>query len=110
MARKVTVTSSGGSGGITVEDHDASPTSTTTIDFNTGLAVNFVDGEASVNVDLGDITDWTNHIDGVGDPHTEYVKENDANYVDLTDGGATVLHSHAGGTQTNKFAFFMGGI
>jgi len=32
-----------------------------------------------------------------GDPHTGYVREADANYVDLTDGGATTLHSHAGG-------------
>lgn len=31
------------------------------------------------------------------DPHTGYVREADANWVDLTDGGATTLHSHAGG-------------
>lgn len=31
------------------------------------------------------------------DPHTGYLKENDPNWVDLTDGGATTLHSHAGG-------------
>lgn len=31
------------------------------------------------------------------DPHTGYVKENDANWVDLTDSGETTLHSHAGG-------------
>lgn len=35
---------------------------------------------------------------GEADPHTGYVKESDANYIDLTDGGATVLHSHAGGS------------
>jgi hypothetical protein len=29
-----------------------------------------------------------------GDPHTQYLLEADANYVDLTDGGATVLHNH----------------
>jgi hypothetical protein len=33
-----------------------------------------------------------------GDPHTQYVQEADANWVDLTDGGATTLHSHAGGS------------
>jgi hypothetical protein len=32
-----------------------------------------------------------------GDPHTQYVQEADANWVDLTDGGETALHSHAGG-------------
>jgi hypothetical protein len=32
-----------------------------------------------------------------GDPHTQYLLESDANWVDLTDGGATTLHSHAGG-------------
>jgi hypothetical protein len=41
-------------------------------------------------------TDLTTHA-GAADPHTGYLKENDANYVDLTDGGATVLHSHAAG-------------
>src|SRR3990167_5092483 len=40
------------------------------------------------------------HI-AAADPHTGYVKENDANYVDLTDGGATTLHSHAGGGGIN---------
>ena len=33
-----------------------------------------------------------------GDPHTQYVLEADANWVDLTDGGATTLHTHAGGS------------
>ena len=32
----------------------------------------------------------------LADPHTGYVREADANYIDLTDGGATTLHSHAG--------------
>ena len=31
------------------------------------------------------------------DPHTGHVKENDANWLDLTDAGQTSLHSHAGG-------------
>ena len=31
------------------------------------------------------------------DPHTGYLKESDANYIDLTDGGDTALHTHAGG-------------
>jgi len=30
------------------------------------------------------------------DPHTGYVLEGDPNWVDLTDGGATTLHTHAG--------------
>jgi len=34
---------------------------------------------------------------GAADPHTGYVKENDANWLDLTDAGQTSLHSHAGG-------------
>ena len=35
---------------------------------------------------------------GAADPHTGYVKESDANWIDLTDTGATTLHSHAGGS------------
>jgi len=35
--------------------------------------------------------------EAASDPHTGYLRESDANYVDLTDGGATTLHSHAGG-------------
>lgn len=31
------------------------------------------------------------------DPHTGYVKESDANWIDLTDTGETTLHSHPGG-------------
>lgn len=31
------------------------------------------------------------------DPHAGYVREADANWTDLTDGGATTLHTHAGG-------------
>ena len=34
---------------------------------------------------------------GAADPHTGYVREADANWIDLTDTGATTLHSHAGG-------------
>lgn len=33
--------------------------------------------------------------EGAADPHTGYLKESDANWVDLTDGGATILHSHS---------------
>jgi hypothetical protein len=36
--------------------------------------------------------------EAAGDPHTGYVREADANWVDLTDGGETALHSHAGGS------------
>jgi hypothetical protein len=35
--------------------------------------------------------------EAASDPHTGYVREADANWVDLTDGGDTSLHSHAGG-------------
>ena len=37
--------------------------------------------------------------EAAADPHTGYVREADANWVDLTDGGATALHSHAGGSE-----------
>lgn len=40
---------------------------------------------------------------GAADPHTGYVREADANWVDLTDGGATTLHSHAGGPGGEAF-------
>src|SRR5687767_7306613 len=47
---------------------------------------------------LGLATDaeLTTHA-GAADPHTVYVKENDANWVDLTDSGETSLHTHPGG-------------
>ncbi len=35
--------------------------------------------------------------EAAADPHTGYLKENDANWTDLTDGGATTLHTHTGG-------------
>lgn len=35
--------------------------------------------------------------EAAADPHTGYVKESDANWIDLTDAGETDLHSHAGG-------------
>ena len=35
--------------------------------------------------------------EGAADPHAVYVREADANWIDLTDLGATTLHSHAGG-------------
>ena len=41
-------------------------------------------------------TDLDDH-EAAADPHAGYVREADANWIDLTDGGATVLHSHAGG-------------
>jgi hypothetical protein len=34
--------------------------------------------------------------EAASDPHTGYLREADTNWVDLTDGGATTLHSHAG--------------
>ena len=44
-----------------------------------------------------------------GDYHTEYVREADANWVDLTDGGATTLHSHAGGSGAPTDADYLVG-
>lgn len=41
--------------------------------------------------------------EAAADPHTGYLKENDANYIDLTDGLATTLHSHAGGGDDARF-------
>jgi hypothetical protein len=38
---------------------------------------------------------------GAADPHTGYVREADANWIDLTDSGPTTLHSHAGGSGYN---------
>lgn len=35
--------------------------------------------------------------ESASDPHTGYLKENDPSWTDLTDGGQTTLHSHAGG-------------
>lgn len=41
-------------------------------------------------------TDLTTHA-AAADPHTVYVREADASWIDLTDSGATTLHSHTGG-------------
>jgi hypothetical protein len=41
--------------------------------------------------------------EAAADPHTGYLKENDANWTDLTDGGETALHSHAGGPGGEAF-------
>lgn len=38
-----------------------------------------------------------NQVHGDADHSSTYVKTSDANWVDLTDGGPTTLHSHAGG-------------
>lgn len=44
------------------------------------------------------------------DPHTGYVREADANWTDLTDGGSTALHSHAGvGDPDLAFLWFWRG-
>jgi len=49
-------------------------------------------GAAAAATAHGSLTGLTS-----GDDHTQYVALADADYVDLTDGGATTLHSHAGG-------------
>ena len=59
--------------------------------------------------DTGDSTGTYSPIDHVhahgtfasGDYHTEYVREADANWVDLTDGGETALHTHAASGVTD---------
>ncbi len=38
------------------------------------------------------------------DPHTGYVKESDASWIDLTDSGETALHSHAGGSGVDSIS------
>ena len=40
------------------------------------------------------IDDAVDTHEALTDPHTGYVKESDANYVDLTDTGNTTLHTH----------------
>jgi hypothetical protein len=47
--------------------------------------------------------------EAAGDPHTGYVREADANWTDLTDGGATVLHTHAGGSGAPTDADYLVG-
>lgn len=63
--------------GVYVEKDDIHVLKTDRIDFSTGLGVNGAGGEATVSVDLGAITDWTNHI-GAENPHL-------AELDDLTD-------------------------
>lgn len=46
--------------------------------------------------------------EGAADPHTGYVREADANWVDLTDGGASTLHSHAGGGAPTDADYLVG--
>ena len=41
-------------------------------------------------------TSGADHV-AATDPHTGYVREVDANWIDLTDSGATTLHSHTAG-------------
>jgi hypothetical protein len=53
-------------------------------------------------------TDLTAH-EGAADPHTGYVREADANWVDLTDGGATTLHSHTGASGAPTDADYLVG-
>ena len=62
----------------------------------TGLAA---DGHTQYALD----TDLTTHA-AAADPHTGYVKESDASWIDLTDLGATTLHSHAGAAGATSMA------
>jgi hypothetical protein len=67
-------------------------------------------GTTSSTVALGDAAaalDATHAA--AADPHTGYVKENDANWVDLTDAGETSLHSHAAGAGAPADADYLVG-
>ena len=39
--------------------------------------------------------------EAAADPHTGYLKENDASWIDLTDAGETTLHTHAAAAHPN---------
>jgi hypothetical protein len=63
-----------------------------------GVSVVYTDAGGTLaitNADKGSAAVST-HV-GLADPHTQYLLESDANWTDLTDGGATTLHTHAGG-------------
>lgn len=49
-----------------------------------------------------EVPDLGGHV-AAADPHVGYVREADANWTDLTDGGQTSLHSHAGGPGGEAF-------
>jgi hypothetical protein len=60
-----------------------------------GVSVSYNDAGntlAITNADKGS-TAVSTHV-GLADPHTQYLLESNANYVDLTDGGSTNLHGH----------------
>lgn len=67
-------------------------------DSNTG-------GKLATQAPQGNAGVLDSHV-SASDPHPGYVREADANYVDLTDGGATTLHSHAGGGSVATDAIF----
>ena len=52
-------------------------------------------------------SELTTHA-AASDPHTVYVREADANWIDLTDSGATTLHSHAGGGAPTDADYLVG--
>lgn len=60
-------------------------------------AIQDADLPATIARDSEVATAVSDHV-AAADPHTGYVRENDANWTDLTDGGQTALHTHAGGT------------
>jgi len=75
-----------------------------------GTTVSFVGRQATIDVAAGAHPDLATHDAlglatdaeltthaGAADPHTGYVREADAQWIDLTDAGETALHSHAGG-------------
>jgi YD repeat-containing protein len=84
------------SAGYTDEQAQDAAASMLTGATHTGMSVAYNDAGntlAITNTDGGAAAVST-HV-GLADPHTQYLLESNANYVDLTDGGATTLHSHA---------------
>lgn len=74
----------------TIDAHDASAISI--LDTANDFAATDVEGA------LAELqADNEAHV-AAADPHVGYVKESDASWIDLTDGGASTLHSHAGGS------------
>ena len=65
---------------------------------NAGLSAEIVVGTAPGGELGGTWASPTVDATHSGTPHSDYVPLASANYVDLTDGGATTLHTHAGGS------------
>lgn len=67
------------------------------VDFTPAGTVAATDVQAAVEEVATDAAAALTTHEGAADPHTGYVREADPNWTDLTDGGETALHTHAGG-------------